>query len=251
MSIATKLIVPESSYRSSRCVFAYHGEQVGGEIENLVQNGPAAVKNAGFTDPELWDARKGWMTFSGVTKFATAPADGTQVTMDGQSLIVTVRIKKTLAAHVAATRYLAQNYTPGQNTGGFLLQVTTGGACGLTVAPVGGSGVNVFAPSGTITNGSVANEVNLVFVASRDGLGRVGNGGVQIGTSTITAAANADLAGGYPLVIGGAAESFELKHLAAYQVPLDLADIPLDLLYDWVDRHPGALIPDWVLGVEA
>ncbi len=251
MSIEIKTIYPEKLYQgnSTRCVFAFHGEQPSGEVENLIPGGPSAVKNSGFSDAELWSTRSGWMTFAGTSKFVTAPANGTQVTMNGQSLIVTARIKKTLAAHVAATRYLARNYTPGSNTGGFVIQTTTAGAVGLTVSPLGGSGYNVFAPSGTLTDGTTANEVNLVWVASRDGFGRVGQGGVQVGSSTISGAANANLLGGWDLKIGGQQESFEIKHLAAYQVPLDLAGIPLDLLFDWVDRHPGAVIPDRVFGL--
>lgn len=251
MSIDTKTIYPESLYQQSatRCVFAYHGEQPSGEVQNLVAGGPSAAKNTGFLDAELWASRTGWMTFGGTTKFATAPADGTQVTMDGQSLIVTARIKKTVGAHVAATRYIAGNYTPGSNTGGFVIQVTTAGACGLTVSPVGGSAANVFAPSGTITDGTTANEVSLVWVASRDGLGRVARDGVQVATSAIPGAANANLRGGFDLKLGGVTESFEIKQIAAYQVPLDLADIPLALLFDWSYRHPGAVIPDWVFGL--
>lgn len=251
MSIDTKTIYPESLYQQSatRCVFAYHGEQPSGEVQNLIAGGPSAAKNTGFSDAELWSTRSGWMTFAGTSKFVTAPAAGTQVTMNGQSLIVTARIKKTIGAHVAATRYLAGNYTPGSNTGGFVIQATTAGAIALTVTPVGGSAYNVFAPSGTLTDGTTANEVDLVWVASRDGFGRAGRGGAQVGTSTISGAANANLLGGWDLKIGGQQESFEIKHLAAYQVPLDLANIPLALLFDWSYRHPGAVIPDWVFGL--
>lgn len=251
MSINTSTIYPESLYQadSTRCVFAFHGEQPSGEVQNLVSGGPSAAKNTGFTDSELWSTRPGWMTFGGSTKFATAAATGTQVTMNGQSLIVTARIKKTLGAHVAATRYLIGNYTPGSNTGGFVIQATTAGACGLTVTPVGGSAYNVFAPSGTLTDGTTANEVSLVWIASRDGFGRVGSAGVQVATTTIAGAVNANMKGGFPLKIGGVTESFEIKHLAAYNVPLDLADIPLELLFDWSYRHPGAVIPDWVFGL--
>jgi hypothetical protein len=88
-----------------------------------------------------------------------------------------------------------------------------------------------------------------VWVASRDGLGRVARDGVQVATSTISGAANANLRGGFDLKIGGVTESFEIKQIAAYQVPQDLADIPLALLFDWSYRHPGAVIPDWVFGL--
>ena len=251
MSILTSTIYPESLYKAgaTRCVFAYHGEQPSGEVQNLISGGPSAAKNTGFLDSELWGARPGWMTFGGTTKFVTAAASGTQLTMNGQSLIVTARIKKSLAAQVSATRYIAGNYTPGANTGGFVLQATTAGACGLTVTPVGGSASNIFAPSGTLTDGTTANEVSLVWVATRDGFGRVARDGVQVATTTIAGAANANLKGGFDLKIGGVAESFEMKHIAAYQVPLDLAGIPLELLFDWSYRHPGAVIPDWVFGL--
>lgn len=251
MSIETKLIYPESEYAksSTACVFLFHGEQPSGEVENLVVGGPAAAKISGFTDSQLWEATPGVMSFTGTGQKVVAPAAGTQVTLDGKSLIITARIKKKLAAHVAATRYLFGNYTPSVNTGGFVLQITTGGAAGITVTPVGGSAYNVFAPSGTITDGTTANERHIVWVVSRDGFGRSGVDGIAAGTSTIAGAANANLQGGFDFSMGGVTEGFELTHVGAYQVPLDLADIPLALLYDWSYRHPGAMIPDWVFGL--
>lgn len=251
MSIKTELIYPESEYAkaSTACVFLYHGEQPNGEVENLVVGGPAAVKAAGITDANLWETVPGVMSFTGVAQFVEAPAAGTQVTLDGQSLIVTARIKKKLAAHVGSTRYLFGNQKPGTNTGGFVVSVTAAGATALIVTPVGGTPYNNFAPSGTITDGTTANEVHLVWVTSRDGFGRAAANGVQVGTTTIAGAANANLRGGHPFYIGSQLEGFELTHVGAYQVPLDLADIPLALLFDWAYRHPGAMIPDWVLGL--
>lgn len=251
MSIETELIYPESNYtsESTACVFLYHGEQPSGEVENLVVGGPAAAKISTLTDAELWETVPGVMSFTGTDQKVVAPAAGTQVTLNGQSLIITARIKKKLAAQVAATRYLFGNYTPLSNTGGFVLQITTAGAAGITVTPVGGSAYNVFAPSGTITDGATANERHIVWVISRDGFGRSGVDGLAAGTTTIAGAANANLQGGFDFSMGGVAEGFELTHVGAYQVPLDLADIPLDLLYDWSYRHPGAMIPDWVFGV--
>ena len=250
MSIETKLIYPESEYAkaSTACVFLFHGEQPSGEVQNLVVGGPAAAKS-GMTDADLWGTVPGVMSFTGTGQKVIAPAAGTQVTLDGQSLIITARIKKKLAAHVAATRYLFGNYTPLVNTGGFVMQVTTAGAAGITVTPVGGSAYNVFAPSGTITDGTTANERHIVWVVSRDGFGRAGVDGIAAGTTTIAGAANANLQGGFDFSMGGVTEGFELTHVGAYQVPLDLDDIPLALLYDWSYRHPGAMIPDWVFGV--
>lgn len=250
MSIETKLIYPESEYAksSTACVFLFHGEQPSGEVQNLVVGGPAAAKS-GMTDADLWGTVPGVMSFTGTGQKVIAPAAGTQVTLDGKSLIITARIKKKAAAQVAATRYLFGNYTPLVNTGGFVMQVTTAGAAGITVTPVGGSAYNVFAPSGTITDGTTANERHIVWVVSRDGFGRAGVDGIAAGTTTIAGAANANLQGGFDFSMGGVTEGFELTHVGAYQVPLDLDDIPLALLYDWSYRHPGAMIPDWVFGV--
>lgn len=250
MSIKTELIYPESEYAkaSTACVFLFHGEQPSGEVQNLVVGGPAAAKS-GMTDADLWGTVPGVMSFTGTGQKVVAPAAGTQVTLNGQSLIITARIKKKLAAHVAATRYLFGNYTPLVNTGGFVMQVTTAGAAGITVTPVGGSAYNVFTPPGTITDGTTANERHIVWVVSRDGFGRSGVDGIAAGTTTIAGAANANLQGGFDFSMGGVTEGFELTHVGAYQVPLDLSDIPLQLLYDWSYRHPGAMIPDWVLGV--
>jgi hypothetical protein len=252
MSIETELIYPESEYAkaSTACVFLYHGEQLNGEVQNLVVGGPAAVKAAGITDADLWETVPGVMSFTGAAQFVEAPSQGTQVTLDGQSLIVTARIKKKLAAHVGSTRYLLGNYKPGTTSGGFVVSVTTNGAAGLTVSAAGGgAGINNFAPSGTITDGTTATEKHLVWVTSRDGFGRSAVDGVQAGTTTIASAAGINLQGGNPFYMGSQIEGFELTHVGAYQVPLDLADIPLALLFDWSYRHPGAMIPDWVFGL--
>jgi hypothetical protein len=249
MSIKTQLIYPENEYakKSTACVFLYHGEQPNGEVENLVVGGPAAVKNVGFTDAQLWETVPGVMSFTGAGQYVEAQSQGTQVTLDGQSLIVTARVKKKLGAHVGSTRYLLGNYRPGTTSGGFVVSVTSSGAAGLTVSAAGGgAGINNFSPSGTITDGTTANEKHLVWVTSRDGYGRSAVDGVQAGTTTIASAAGINLHGGNPFYMGGQIDGFELAHVAAYQVPLDLADISVALLFDWSYRHPGAMIPDWV-----
>jgi hypothetical protein len=251
MGLNTQIIYPESEYsrHATRCAFLFHGEQLSGEIENLLLNGPSAAKVTGFTDAQLWDATPGVMSFTGVGQYAEAPAEGTQVTLDGQSLIVTARIKKKLATHVVGTRYLFGNYKPGTTTGGFVCSVTTSGACGVTVTPVGGAAVNAFAPSGTITDGVIANERNLVWIISRNGQGRIGVDGVQAATATMTALQGANLRGGNPFYIGSQVEGFEMTHIGAYQVPLDIADIAVAQVFDWAYQNPAAMIPDWVFGL--
>lgn len=247
-------VFPESLYvPSAFCKYFLRGEQAAGEAENLVPGAATANKAASFTDGTLW-AAPGFMSVGGgVNNYLTLAAATHDVTLNGFSLIVTLRLQKTAAAHVGAEQYLVNSYNPGSNNGGLIVAVRTDGSIRCYLNATDATSFNVTSAVGAITDGSTANERTVVFCFPREtGVSAtVAVDGIQSNAVTASAIAGKSMAGGRSMRIGvtqagGALDAFKVAALAAYQVPANLGSLDLPQLYDWAFRNPGLPMPEWV-----
>lgn len=248
-----KQVFPESLVSpSTYCKYFYRGEQSVGDVENKVDGGALAVKNAGFLDAALWGT-PGYMAVGGGTGNYCTVAPGTHdVTLNGYTLVVTARIKKAAAAFPAAEQYIISSYDPGVSQGGIVISCRTDGQVRCYLNTTDNTTINANTAAAALTNGTTSNERALVFFFPRES----GSAWAMIdaldgNSSAAATVAGKSLAGGRNMRIGlgqaGVAnDAYLVAAFAAYQVPADLSSIDRKSVGDWTLRNPGQPIPDWV-----
>lgn len=248
MDILRKKITPRTEYfakGSDRCLYFFRGQQSAGDIKD-VKRGMLAVKDAGFSDAECW-ANPGFITTGGsVTDYATVAAGaGHDFTLDGYSLIFSLRIKK---ATPATNEVILGSFTSGSVYGGLQLTANSSGSLSLAISPADGSAVQSFGTSGALDG----NEHTCTWFIPRNAVSAVRYVDLtNLGTLSSGTVPGKSCAGGNILAIGasraGSAKVCQFAAIQAYQVPLDLASINTDRIQDFLLRQPHRPIPDWML----
>lgn len=246
-------VYPESLQApASYCKYFFRCEQSAGDVDNLVVSGAQAIKNTGFLDATLW-ATAGYATVgAAAANYCTLAASTHDLTLDGMTLVFTVRVKKAAAAYPGAEQYIVASYAPGTNNGGIILSCRTDGAARLYMNAADGTVASVSTDAGVITNGTTANERSLVFFAPREGGSAWSHvDAIEDNSGSIAAIAGKSLAGGRSMQIGaplggGSIDGYQIAALAAYLVPKNLSAIDRNQVADWALRHPGVAAPDWV-----
>lgn len=249
-----KPVAPENGYAISQyCKYWFRCEQSSGEIANKVTGAATANKNAGYLDASLW-ANSGYATVGGgASNYCTVASSTHDVTLNGYSLICTLRLKKAAATFPAAEQYMVASYQPGSNNGGIIIASRTDGSIKMYVNTTDNTTVGVTSAANVITDGATATERSVVFVWPRNSgvSALVAVDGIISSSSPATTVAGKSAAGGRNLQIGapyggGSIDAVQIAAFGMYAVPLDLGSLDQNQIYDWAYRNPGVPMPDWV-----
>lgn len=257
MPRTVQAIYPRDAYPApSYCKYFYLCAQVSGDVENKIAGAASAVKNTGLTDGELW-ANPGYATLGGAAgNYATVAAATHDLTLNGFTLVVCARVKKSAAALPASEQYFIASYDPGVNTGGIIMSCRADGAARLYCNSVGGTTVNVTTAASVITDGATANERTLTFIFPRE-TGQsawAGVDGLEKTSAPASAIAGQSLAGGRSMrlgepLAGGTIAAYQVGSFHAYMVPRDMSAMNRTAIHNWAWRNPHLPIPDWVFGL--